>query len=181
MLRGMSRRMFRLLPVPAGTAERSSVQSSSRAGAGSFQWEDRCHPRRHPCRSLAGLDDTIRGWICVTRLVRLHGIQPGFFSGITFSCFRPQSCEECCDESCEECCQECCECKYILGIFFSGITFASFRAQSCEECCEESFEECCEECCEECASHCSITVDFQQDVDFPTEMRGFQVRDATRH
>ena len=66
-------------------------------------------------------------------------------------------------------------------LFFSGITFASFRAQSCEECCEESFEECCEECCEECASHCSITVDFQQDVDFPTEMRGFQVRDATRH
>ena len=69
----------------------------------------------------------------------------------------------------------------ILGIFFSGNTFASFRVQSCEECCEESFEECCEECCEECASHCSITVDFQEDVDFPTEMRAFQVRDATRH
>ena len=32
-----------------------------------------------------------------------------FFSGITFSCFRAQSCEECCEESCEECCEECSE------------------------------------------------------------------------
>ena len=88
MLRGMSRRMFRLLPVPAGTAERSSVQSSSRAGAGSFQWEDRCHPRRHPCRSLAGLDDTIRGWICVTRLVRLHGIQVAIGLGQLLRCLQ---------------------------------------------------------------------------------------------
>ena len=49
------------------------------------------------------------------------------FSGITFSCFRAQSCEDCCEKSCEasceECREECCECKYILGIFFRHYFF----------------------------------------------------------
>ena len=29
-----------------------------------------------------------------------------FFSGITLSCLRAQSCEECCEQSCEECCSD---------------------------------------------------------------------------
>ena len=53
-----------------------------------LRWEDRCHPRRHPCRSLAGLDDTIRGWICVTRLVRLHGIQVAIGLGQLLRCLQ---------------------------------------------------------------------------------------------
>ena len=108
-----------------------------------------------------------------------------FFLGITLPCFRAQSCEECCEETSEDSCEDSCEerhvWKCILDLLCAAITASCFRSQSREDCREEAWSECCEEWREECASQCSSTARFEDDVDFRTEIANFQVRDATRH